>query len=518
MPRTRSPLFRVLLLAAGGLALSLAFAPFPYRFLSFFALVPFLWIVEAASVRRAFLWGWTFGALAAGFHFWWLWFLVVPVEQVTRTLLNLGVVLLFGYLGLYFGLLAVAVKRLGAWSAVLALPVLEFLKAQFQIAFPWDLLGYTMTPWVPIVQLAAFGGVYLVSGWVMLVNVLVYRLLSALVPRAEARPRVPRFLPPAVALLAAFLLPLALAAARIRPNHPWFRAAIVQPDVSPVDKGDRNSYERIQADLLRLTREAAAGHPDLIIYPETATLNDVTADNSIGRLVRGLADSLKTPIFTGTPLHDRALGEWYNGAVLIRPGEDSVTQRHYKMRLVPFSEKIPYADEVPLLRKLIGTADMGNWSRGRLWTVFRSGRPDSSPGSPVPGPKTLSFSSLICYEAIFPDLARRFCRLGAELLVVVTNDGWFGRIIGSGQHAELAVVRTVENGVPMCRSANNGISFICDPYGRVLQRTALFTQCVLTGPVPRPIAPTPYRRFGDWYIAASLLGLCALAVVRICRR
>ena len=88
-------------------------------------------------------------------------------------------------------------------------------------------------------------------------------------------------------------------------------------------------------------------------------------------------------------------------------------------------------------------------------------------------------------------------------------------MVGAQQHAELAVLRTVENGVPMIRSANNGISFIVDPYGRILKQTPLFVQTILAGPVPQPLAPTPYRRYGDWFMLFCLLGLVAGSVVRL---
>ncbi len=432
-----------------------------------------------------FFWGWLFGFFAAGFHLWWLWFLVVPVQPITRFLLNIGVVLLFGYLGLYTGVFSFLVRRFGLWSAPLVLPLLEFARSRTQIAFPWDLVGYAMTPYTPFIQPAALGGVYLVSAWVVLVNLLIYRVLFS-------RHRIGY----ALGLVVAFLIPLVYSRGHMKPLVPWFRVAIVQPNVSPFDKGDWDSRERIQSDLIRLTQEAAKDTPDLVIYPETATLVDVLHSTTMGPALRALADSLNIEIFTGTPIYDDGHRTWHNGAVLIRPGGE-ITQRYYKMRLVPFSEKIPYADELPIVRKLIGTADMGNWDRGWNYTVFES--------------RVGKLSGLICFEAIFPDLARQFCTRGANLLVVVTNDGWFGTLPGAHQHAELAVMRTVENGVPMVRSANNGISFIVDPYGRVVKKTKLFIQDVLIGQVPQAIGPTFYRRFGDWtliiYPIGILLGL-----------
>jgi len=468
-----------LILFLAALCLGLAFAPFPFRFFAFFALVPLFWVVEKG--KKVFFWGWLFGFFAAGFHLWWLWFLVVPVQPITRLLLNIGVVLLFGYLGLYTGLFSVLIRRFGLWSAPLILPLLEFVRSRTQIAFPWDLLGYAMTHYTPFIQMAALGGVYLVSAWLVLVNLLIYRALFS-------RRRIVY----ALGLVIVFIIPLGYSLLNIKPTAPWFRVAIVQPNVSPYDKGDWDSRERIQADLIRLTREAAKDTPDLVIYPETATLVDVLHSTTMGPALRNLADSLNIEIFTGTPIYDDDHRTWHNGAVLIRP-EVGITQRYYKMRLVPFSEKIPYADELPIIRKLIGTADMGNWDRGWNYTVFES--------------RVGKLSGLICFEAIFPDLAREFCARGANLLVVVTNDGWFGTLPGAHQHAELAVMRTVENGVPMVRSANNGISFIVDPYGRVIKKTTLFTQDVLIGQVPQARGLTFYRRFGDWTLLIYPIGI-----------
>ncbi len=492
----RSParIKKPLVLGAGALCLGLAFAPFPFRLLALIALVPLLGVVDhAPSSGRAFCWGWLFGGLAAGFHLFWVWFLVVPVEPVTRILLNLGVVLLFAYLGLYVGVFALVVRRLGLWSAPLVWAVLEFVRSRTQIAFPWDLLGYTMTPVRQFVQLASIGGVFLVSAWVVLVNTLVYGLLVG-----PAR----RWL--ALGLVLVLLGPVLYCRATVRPTGTGFRVAIVQPNVSPLDKGDWESRERIQADLVRLTGRAAEQRPDLVLFPETATLVDVTRSSTIGPVLRQLVDSLGVEILTGTPLRDEQHGTWHNGAVLVRPGEWPPSQRYYKMRLVPFSEKIPYADEVPLLKKLLGTQDMGDWARGHTFTVFELSRARAA--------------VLVCYEAIFPDLCREFVNRGARVLANVTNDGWFGQLLGAQQHAELAVMRTVENGVPMIRSANNGISFIVDPFGRVLKRTRLFTQDVLVGDVPAARGPTLYRRFGDWFIGLSVAVLLGAVIIRRVRR
>lgn len=497
---TQKPLIKIIILFVAALLLSLAFAPFPCRFFAFFALIPLFWVIEHSS--KSFFWGWLFGTCASLFHLWWLWFLVVPVEPITRLLLNIGVLLLFGYLGLYFGIFAFINRRLGLWTAPLILPLLEFLKSRTQIAFPWDLLGYTMTPWPAFIQTAAIGGVYLISAWIVLINLLLYKF-GAEVIKSRGKWRQP--LPYFIGIIIAFLIPIGYAIFHQRPTKPWFEVAILQPNVSPLDKGDWSSKEKIQSDLIRLTKKAAKSKPKMVIYPETATLVDITHSTTMGPALHHLAESLNIEIFTGSPIYDDEHRTWHNGAVLISPERDSITERYYKLRLVPFSEKIPYADELPLIRRLIGTADMGNWDRGWQWTVFNS--------------RIGKISGLICFEAIFPDLAREFARRGSQLFVVVTNDGWFGKLPGAYQHAELAIMRAVENGVPMVRSANNGISFIVDPYGRVIKKTGLFIEEVLTGTVPEPLNSTPYRQFGDlvllFYPFLIIIGIILRRVNRI---
>ncbi|MEO0124788.1 MAG: apolipoprotein N-acyltransferase, partial [candidate division WOR-3 bacterium] len=121
------------------------------------------------------------------------------------------------------------------------------------------------------------------------------------------------------------------------------------------------------------------------------------------------------------------------------------------------------------------------------------------------------FSCLICFESIFPDLTREFALRGADILVNITNDGWFGKTLGPYQHCELALMRSLELGKPLLRSANNGISLICDPYGRVVRKTKLFTKEILFGLLPKPLPPTVYQKFGDWFILLSL-GIVILTV------
>lgn len=520
MPARHPTAFRLSLLAVSALALSFAFSPFPLRFLSLVALVPLLWIVETESPVRAFRYGWFFGAMFAMFHLWWLWTLVVPVEPVTRILLDVGVVLLFGVLGLFTGLFALAAKKLGIWWSPLIWAALEWLRSQSDMGFPWGLLGTSLTPYVPLIQSASIVGVYGISALVVLINLLTWRCFGS---RKRAV-----FVP---LLAVSVVAPLAFGLARMRPTEKWFRVGIVQPNVSPLDKGDARHRDATWTEMLRMSREAVAQDAVLLVYPETASLVDIERPSPFRDSLQRMADTSGVFILTGSPAFHPT--EYLNATALIEPHRP-LTQLYYKLHLAPFSERFPFVRSVPFLRNIM-TRDMGDAGNGVEFKVFAatlesrgagvqgtegSGKPETLKPETLK-PETLKPSSLvrfctpICFEGIFPELTRQFAARGAELIVNVTNDGWFRKTPGPYQHCELMIMRAVENGLPFVRSANNGISLVADPYGRVLKRTPLFVATSLVKDVPKPLPPTFFRRNGDQFAYASVAITMVLTLVRL---
>uniref|UniRef100_A0A7C6AA25 Apolipoprotein N-acyltransferase n=1 Tax=candidate division WOR-3 bacterium TaxID=2052148 RepID=A0A7C6AA25_UNCW3 len=490
----RKKIWLFLILSAFGLAF--AFSPLSLRFLAYFALVSLFWVIENYSYKKTFWSAWFFGGLFGLFHLWWLYFLVVPVVPMTKFLLILGVTILFAYLGLYTALFAVITKYTGLIFAPFIWAGLEFIRTKTEIGFPWGLLGYTQTPSIPFIQIASIFGVYGISAWVVWINLLIYWIVkewhSQKTPDFQLR-----ILRWVLTLFLSVLIPYSYGRLRLKPNQDWFKVAIIQPNVSPNEKGDRESLKKNQSDLINLTQKAILARPSLIIYPETATLTDITQDKGFQAVLQKLVDSNKVYLLTGTPVYDQGVsGRYYNGAVLFEPGTE-LRQDYKKIHPVPFSEKIPYADRIPLFKKL-ETVDMGDMTPGKIFRVF------NFPYG--------NLSVLICFESIFPDLTQEFTKRGADLLINITNDGWFGKTFGPYQHAELSILRTVENGVPLVRCANNGVSFIVDPYGRVLNKTSLFTQTVMIDNLPKPIKPTFFRRYGNIFAIVSL-GLIGLGLV-----
>jgi apolipoprotein N-acyltransferase len=493
--------FRLTLLAVSALALSFAFSPFPLRFLSLVALIPLLWIIEAEPASRSFRYGFFFGAIFFAFHLWWLWTLVVPVEPVTRILLDIGVVLLFGVLGVFVGLFALAAKKLGIWWSPLLWAALEWLRSQSEMGFPWGLLGTSLMPMPALTQSAAFIGVYGLSAWVVWMNLVAFKCLTS--PKRAAL----------VSLLAvSVLLPLGFGVLRLKPNQPWFKVGIVQPNVSPLDKGDSQHRVATWADMLRLSREAVARGARLLVFPETASLVDIERPGEFRDSLQALADSSGVAVLTGTPLYHAT--EYLNATALIEPLKP-LTQYYCKLHLAPFSERFPFVRSVPFLRNVM-TRDMGDAGSGTEFSVFRATLENRNHKAEAPGPsQVVRFSTPICFEGIFPELTQQFVARGADVIVNITNDGWFGRTPGPYQHCELMLMRAVENGVPFVRAANNGISLVADPYGRVLRRTPLFVTTSLVEDVPRPLKPTFYRRHGNQFAHLCLAAVAVLILVRL---
>lgn len=476
--------------------LSFSFAPYPTRFLAFIALVPLFWLID--GTKKPFLYGYLFGVGLGAGQVWWLVSQTFPLYPLIRFLLVVGVILLSAFLGLFPGLFASLTKRLGLWTAPLIWPAVEMIRELTDLAFPWELLGYSLTPWPVFTQTASLAGVYGLGALIVLVNLSVYQLLKNL---KDSR----KVLVWSGVLAGTFVFMLGFGLIRLGTarNEKAFRAALVQPNVPTVLKGSRNLYDSLITAMLAQTRDAGRFAPDLILYPETATLVDLTKPAPYTEPYLALTDSLNVYLATGIPhtLREDGRLRFANSATLVHP-DGSVDSLYIKIRLAPFGETIPFENILPFLGKI--DVQGGHHYRGKDYVVYRD--------APQP------FSFLICYEAIFPLLTRNFVHRGARMLAAVTNDVWFGQLQGPAQHAEMAVMRTVENGVPMIRAANNGISMIVDPYGRVLASSQLLEKTIVAGDVPRATGPTIYTRFGFLFPYAAAGFVVVMFAVRLVRQ
>jgi apolipoprotein N-acyltransferase len=481
----------ILLILLSALLMSLAFHPLPLHFLAWFGLVPLLMATEGMNPARSFRAGILFGFVFALCVLFWIVFL--QIEANIKLLILFGLIVLFLYIGLYFGVALLMTKKIGIWIFPFIITGLEYIRGTGEIGFPWLTFGYTQAHYPLLIQQASLYGVYGISFWLVLLNVAIYKAIR--------NKRMSSYL----TAIVIFVLPMVYGSARHRESGTPQTAyvGIVQPNIDPNLKFSRELRYKTFERLINLSAQCAAtglkeyGHTlDLIIWPETATPVFLKSPGKYQDLVKHLASRLHVPIFTGTAIYEPKINEIYNGAVLIEPDKD-IEQEYRKIHLVPFGEHIPFDRYIPLLRAV--DFGEGDYSPGTSYAVFKT--------------PAFNFACLICFESIFPELSRKFVNEGAQVLINITNDGWFGKISGSQQHSDMAILRSVENGVVLLRSANTGISMITDQYGRVLVERPLFIEDIIVSAVDIKAVNTPYRNIGDTLpvICLALVTLLLLA-------
>ncbi|MEW6750186.1 MAG: apolipoprotein N-acyltransferase [Candidatus Latescibacterota bacterium] len=504
------PAWRVPALLSGAL-LALAFPAHPDRPLSWVytpawawvALVPLLSALRSAGWRGGFRLGWWTGAVANLLCLYW-----VAFTEGGGAAVAVGALLMAAYLGLYTALFGGCqgwlAQRWGEAAFALA-PVLwtaqEYLLSLGELGFPWLLLGHGQAAFPRLIQHASWLGVYGVSAWVVLVNVLL---------RGVTRTRVPsrRRAAFGAGLAVTFALPLLHAAVVIPPagpHGPQLRVALVQPSLNLEERWGAAGLERSFAVLESLSTQTVAQGPELVVWPEMALSCYLRQRPACRQRATEVVDRLGVPVLTGASDLDEGTGEPYNSAFLLTPGTQE-TQQYAKMHLVPFGERTPFRDRIPLLRdvdwsQVTGSLGPAEFARGRQRTLFTHGR--------------APFGALICFEAVFPDLVRRHVAGGARFLVNITNDSWYGDTAGPYQHARLSVLRAVENRRSLARCATSGVSLFVDPYGRTFGATGLFVAATTVGDLPLVDEATFYTRHGDLF-AGTCTGLALAAVLAAC--
>lgn len=386
--------------------------------------------------------------------------------------------------------------HLTPYTAFFALPAawtaLEYLRSHLLSGFGWNLIAHTQWNWIEVIQLAGFTGVWGVSFLVVLVNV----ALSASVKGVGWRVKGINLGVAGIFLCAALFYGHVVLRQFPTPStlHPTpvFKIALLQGNIPQPEKWDDSFQEAIWKRYEELMAEAVKEKPALIVWPETA-VPGYLEDPVIEDRLKAISRSAGAEMLVGLPTEDLENGLPYNSALLLgRDGEERA--RYSKIHLVPFGEFIPVKPLLGWLKKFYPVAD---FAPGKEWTVF---------------PTTPPVSVLVCFEDVFPELARRFVREGAGWLLVITNDAWFGRSAASVQHLQASVFRAVENGVWLGRAANTGWTGFVDPAGRRLPppgQIPRFKPGVAVTEIPvLSRRGTFYTRWGDWFPILCLGAAC----------
>lgn len=507
----RREIFRVFLSSLSGLLLSLSFPKAGLEILSWIALLPFFFALKEGSTKENILSGLAFGAA----HFLSLLYWIVYTLNIygyIPVLLCIPIVLLLAlYLSGYTVFFAWFIGRAMDKPSYLILiapslwVVLEYIRAWALTGFPWELLGYSQHRLPHLIQIADIAGVYGVSFLIVLVNTAVFTLCLFFSKNTWKGAAVSGRTAWTHGTAAVLCLAMAwtYGAFRIREtdeNTARARTAAVSVIQGNIDQSLKWSPAYQYETLFKyrhLSTLAAQERPDLIVWPETAAPFYYGNDRGMTRHVQETVETCGTEFLVGFPSFEREPGrfKFHNSAHLLdRQGD--ITGSYSKVHLVPFGEYVPLQDFLPFINKL--TAQSGDFFPGEkgLTLDFAKGK----------------LGVQICFEVIFPGLSRAMVKNGAQLIVNITNDAWFGRSSAPFQHFSMVKFRAVENKRAVARAANTGISGFIDPCGRVLANTGLFEDSQLSRSLPLNESITFYTRYGDVFVLLCFFFLVPVIV------
>jgi len=493
-------------IALASVAWALCYPPFPLGPLAFLVLVPAFAATMRLSLKQAFWYHFGAGILYNTVMYWWIY----NVMKVGPALIiGFGLILLILFLSTFNGLLGWLFRFLaGKPYGLAAFPLLwggvEVLRTLGEMSFPWNDMGYVLGSHASLIQAASFLGIFGLSMAVVACNCLAFAAW-----RGRGKTRL------AYATVAAAIPLFLVVQGRIslsRPDpaaHGMLDISLVQPSIPQTKKWDEHYFQ----DVMQKTWDTMEGDgspapiagSDLVVLAETAVPDFLRSRSEVYGKFQRAARETGADFLVGAldfvpdtkPYHAYL---FYNSAFLFPStgGKDSI-QQYSKLRLVPFSERLPFDDVFPIINYV--NLGEGDFSPGADYAVWHRG---------------VNYSPSICYEIIYPDFARGARRRGAELLVNITNDGWFGYSNAPFQHANIARFRAVEVGAPIARCSNAGISIFYDYKGRILGKSELQAQVVLRHKVPIITRDTWYLRHGDavetglaWFFLFGFTG-CAV--------
>ncbi len=390
------------------------------------------------------------------------------------------------YLGLYWGLFAIAVNRYRlspAKTLIFLIPafwvILEFIRAYLFTGFPWLPAGASLWRMPLFLVPAQIAGVYGLSFIVLLINASIALALQ----RKSLRHVIP-----GAGVLAAVAIWGMLSIRADYSGEEKINAALLQGSISQYMKWDP-AYENYILDTYNdLHSKAAKKAEDIIIWPETSLPGALTSTSRLMNYMKRLSGRSDAWQITGSI--ERGRDKFYNSAYAINP-EGEITGRYRKVHLTPFGEYVPLRSHLEKIVPVLG--EYGDFFPGEEL-------------KPLQASETL-WAVAICYESIFPHLVRKTVKKGGRVFLNITNDGWFLETAGPHQHFAHSVIRSAENRIWTLRAANTGISAIIDPAGKIIKSTSLMEKTVISGTVSLLEKKTFYTIYGDIFVFLVLLAL-----------
>lgn len=481
-----------------GILLIAGFPPFDLYPLTWFALLPLFIALREKDAKESFFIGCVTGLVFFLGTLYWVYHSIYYYSSIPGIISVLIVLLLCLSLSLYVGVFSVFFALISERSRMPALfiaPVLwvtlEVIRTYAFTGFPWLLLGYSQYKFLSVIQIADIAGIYGVSFLIVAFNGAVFDVAVSWPKRSRKMPLFGQSHITAGVLIYILLLAASLLYGVWRLNSPdeethKIKAAIIQGNIEQDRKWDAAAQEEIIEMYKRLSLEVAAKSPDLIVWPEAALPFVFSKASSLSEDILAFQKEIGTNLITGGITekdHVEGAPALANSAILIS-SDGEVVSMYDKIHLVPFGEYVPLGKFFPFIKKLVVAA--GDFRPGDEYTVMEM----------LPA----KIAGLICYEIIFPGLTRKFVNKGANVIVTITNDAWFGKTPAPYQHFSMAVFRAVENRTPVIRAANTGVSGFIDTKGRIVGKSDIFVEAKMTEELSIGSEDkTFYTKFGDLF-------------------
>ena len=494
--------------AISAILISLSLPKYDISWIGWICLVPLLLAIAQAKARSAFFLSYLCGMIFCAVVYNWI-FEAPGYNLIHHAILAVYLGIYVALFGLFFGWLA---KRRGLTTALLVAPFLwistEYLRSNFFfLALPFPILGHSQYNSLTLIQCASFTGTYGISFLIVLVNACIAMVLIRTIGRraviGESRV-IPssRAVMLTVAMTSLLMISVGLYGQRTLENaqtFPELKISVVQGNIDREKKLDtRKNADFIMQRYTDLTKRAAKEGAALIVWPEAATPGLVLKRSSLHQWIVSLVKEVNRHMVVGSSEHAKFArdaedaAKTGNTALYFSP-QGKVLDQYFKIRLIPFGEYIPYEGRFPWPEFIVPKEARSYDLPGHEFKVFEF--------------DSVRFGIVICSEGAFPDLFRQFVKRGANLMLNITNEGWFGPA-ALHQKVAASVFRSIENRISLARATNTGISCFIDPYGRILGRVSQDGQEVsvagfLTRDVPISDIETIYTRYGDVFVAVA---------------
>lgn len=491
---------------------ALAYPPMPLGPAALLILVPWFIVLNRFNRGQAMFATFWSGMLYNTINYYWI-YNVMHVETAPSGLILFGLFLLIAFFSAY-NTLAGFVYTLAKDAPVkirtvllILFPVfyagLEMTRTYGDFAFPWSHLGYVFGNSLELLQMLPYIGIF---GYTILVIASNQAVAQTLCKVQDIKKAIPVLAVP-LSIFVVLLIQGSIVLSKTE-AQPFYNAdaegnpsiALVQPSIAQGAKWSKERFDRIVDKTLGMVNDSIKEHADLIVLAETAIPDHIRRQPGIIERLHEVADSKNSQLLVGAldyrrnPRGSIRKFDVYNASFLFSPGVPSFPERYIKKHLVPFSERIPFDEIFPILNYV----DLGEG--------------DFVAGKETPVYQPSLWTPYICYDAIFGNLVREAIRSGSRLMVNITNDGWFGRSTAPYQHLNLIRYRAIENGMPVARLANSGVSAFIDQYGHYDGNTEIFTDRVVQRKVPLKTRDTLYSRIGDT-VEMFLLGFFAVYLI-----